>query len=129
MIILNKLNEKIIFNIDDVKDRNSLLLENLENCEIYILFNFKALYAKHIKNCKIFVGSISGGSHITDCNDTSFYLITHQLRIHETNNTNFHIMVSSNPIIEDCNGLVFSCLQIEYKNFENNLKVNIFYKL
>ncbi len=123
MIVSNKNNEKIIFTLEDVKGRNSLFLENLIDCEIHILFNFKALYAKEIKNCKIFIGSISGGSHITDCSNCSFYLITHQLRIHKNHNTNFNIIVSSNPIIEDCTRLIFSSLKIKYKDFENNLTV------
>jgi len=123
IVISQKTNEKIIFNKEDIKDRNSLYLENLNNCEIYILFNFKALYAKEIKNCKIYIGSISGGSHITDCNDSNFYMITHQLRIHKTHNTNFSIIISSNPIIEDCSGLLFSCLKIKYRDLEENLKV------
>jgi hypothetical protein len=128
IVISNKSDEKIIFSLEDVNNRNSLFLENLNNCEVYILFNFKALYAKEIKNCKLFVGSISGGSHITDCIDSSIFLITHQLRIHKTHNTNFSIIVSSNPIIEDCTGLIFSNLKIKYTNFENILAVLTFIK-
>ncbi len=124
IVIVNKSNEKIIFTLDDIKERNSLFLENLNNCEVYILFNLKALYVKEIKCCKLFIGSISGGSHITDCNDSSIYLITHQLRIHKTHNTNFSVIVSSNPIIEDCNALIFSNLKIKYRDFEKNLAVN-----
>lgn len=127
IVISNKSNEKIIFTLEDLKDRNSLFLENLNNCEVYILFNFKALYAKEIKGCKLFIGSISGGSHITDCTDSSIYLITHQLRIHKTHNTIFSIIVSSNPIIEDCNRLTFSNLKIKYRDLEHNLAVNNLY--
>lgn len=123
IVISNKSNEKIIFTREDVKDRNSLFLENLKDCEVYILFNFKALYAKEIKGSKLYLGSISGGSHITDCIDSNIFLITHQLRIHKTHNTNFSIIVSSNPIIEDSTGLIFSNLKIKYRDFENNLLV------
>ena len=52
-------------------------------------------------------------------------LITHQLRIHKTFQTLFSILVSSNPIIEDCSDLMFSSLKINYKNYSNNLTVNI----
>lgn len=123
----NKTNEKIIFSEEIVKDKNSLFIENLSNCEVYILYNFKALYLKNITKCKIFIGSISGGSHITDCKDSEFYLITHQLRIHKTYQTLFSIIVGSNPIIESCSDLIFSCLKICYKNYSNNLNVNIFF--
>lgn len=124
IIVINRINEKIILSESDVVNKNSLFMENLENCEIIILHNFKALYAKNIKLCKVYIGSISGGSHITDCFDSSIYFITHQLRIHKTFNTSFSIIVSSNPIIEDSTGLIFSSLKIDYKNFEKVLKVN-----
>jgi len=123
IVISNKSNEKIFFSLEDIKDRNSLFIENLKDCDVYILFNFKAFYAKEIKRCKLFIGSIYGGSHITDCIDSSIYLVTHQLRIHKTHNTNFSIIVSSNPIIEDCSGLIFSNLKIKYQDFETNLNV------
>ena len=126
MILLNKINAKIILNKSELLEKNSVLLENIENCEIYILYNLKALYVKNISNSKIFIGSVSGGTHITDSINCCFYLITHQLRIHQSHNTNFNIIISSNPILEDCTQLVFSSLKIDYLEYENNLKVKFF---
>jgi hypothetical protein len=123
--IRDRNDDKIIIKKEEIQDKNALIIENINNCEIYILFNFKACYIKNIINSKIFIGSISGGSHITNCNNCEFYLITHQLRIHNNLNTNYFIIVSANPIIENCFGLSFYPLKIKYQELEENIKVFI----
>ena len=115
--------EKLIISKDEIGEKNNLIIDNIKNCEIYILHSFKALYIKNVCNCKIFIGSVAGGSHITNCTDSKLYLATHQLRIHHTYNTNFFIISNSNPIIEDSSELIFSPLNISYKNFFQNLDV------
>jgi len=115
-------NEKIIVFETESSGKHNLIIENLENCEVYVLFNFKACYIKNLKKCKVYIGSINGGAHINDCDDCSIYIATHQLRIHKTHNSCFSIISSSNPIIEDCSKLTFSPLNINYKEKENLLK-------
>jgi hypothetical protein len=117
--------EKIIITKEEVENKNNLIIENISNCEIYILYSFKACYIKNINSCKLFIGSVGGGTHITSCNDCNIYLSTHQLRIHQTHRTVFNVIVTSNPIIEDCSELVFMPLNIIYKSFEENLEVII----
>jgi len=121
LLLKNKSNEKIVLKESEFKGRNNIIIENIEKCEIYILFNFKACYIKNMTDTKIYLGSINGGTHINDCNNCQFYLATHQLRIHKTHNSQFSIIVSSNPIIEDCSGLLFSPLGIGYQKLEQNL--------
>jgi tubulin-specific chaperone C len=117
--------EKLIINKEEIGEKNNLIIDNIKNSDIYILYSFKALYIKNVSNCKIFIGSVAGGSHITNCTDSKIYLATHQLRIHQTHNTHFFIISTSNPIIEDCSGLIFSPLNVSYQNFLENLGVNI----
>jgi len=121
LLLKNKSNEKIVLNDDDFKGKNNLIIENIDRCEIYILFNFKACYIKNMNDTKIYLGSINGGTHVNDCNNCQFNLATHQLRIHKTHNSLFSVVVSSNPIIEDCTSLMFSPLRITYKTLDQNL--------
>ena len=123
LVIKNKLNETLILNESEFIGKNNLIIENVESSQIYILFNFKACYIKNFTNSKIFLGSINGGTHINDSNNSKFYLATHQLRIHKTHNTLFSIIVSSNPIIEDCSNLLFSPQNINYGKLNQNLIV------
>jgi len=77
---------------------------------------------KNLKKCNVYIGSINGGAHITECDNCNIYIATHQLRIHKAHNSCFSIISSSNPIIEDCTKLIFSPLNINFKEKENILK-------
>ena len=104
--------------------KNNILMENIKDCTIYLLFDFKACYINNCSKCNIYLGSISGGTHITKCTESKFYLMTHQLRIHQTTKTHFYVLINSNPIIEYSKDNVFHPLKIKYEEYENNLKLS-----
>ena len=106
----------------EIKGKNNIIMENIINCNIYLLYDFKACYINNCQNCNIFLGCICGGAHITNCVNSKIYLITHQLRIHQTTNSDFYTLTNSNPIIEHSKENVFHPLKIKYEGFENNLK-------
>ena len=122
LIIKDKKDEKIKIREEDILNKNNIIIENIFNCQIYILFNFKACYIKNIKNSQIFIGSVSGGSHITSSHNCQIYIITHQLRIHETFNSQFYVLINSNPIIENSKDNIFYPLKIKYFNFNDNVR-------
>ena len=104
-----------------IQNKNNVIIENITDSSIYLLFNFKACYIKTIKNSKIYIGSVSGGSHITNSDGCEIYIASHQLRIHDTTNTNFYVLTNSNPIIEKSTKNIFHPLKISYKNYEENI--------
>ncbi len=44
--------------------KENLIIENLQNCSVYLPFKIKCLYIKKITNCKIYVGCVSGASFV-----------------------------------------------------------------
>ena len=119
---LNNCNKK--YTKEEIKGKNNILMENINNCDIYLLFDFKACYINNCSKCNIYLGSISGGTHITHCSESKIYLMTHQLRIHQTVKTHFYVLINSNPIIENSKENVFHPLKIKYDEYENNLKIS-----
>ena len=119
---LNNCNKK--YTKEEIKGKNNILMENINNCDIYLLFDFKACYINNCSKCNIYLGSISGGTHITHCSESKIYLMTHQLRIHQTVKTHFYVFINSNPIIENSKENVFHPLKIKYDEYENNLKIS-----
>ena len=119
---LNNCNKK--YTKEEIKGKNNILMENINNCDIYLLFDFKACYINNCSKCNIYLGSISGGTHITHCSESKIYLMTHQLRIHQTIKTHFYVLINSNPIIENSKENVFHPLKIKYDEYENNLKIS-----
>ena len=119
---LNNISKK--YEIEEIKGKNNILIENIKNCNIFLLKDFKACYINKCENCNIYLGCICGGTHITNCINSNIYSITHQLRIHETRKSNFYVMINSNPIIEHSCENIFHPLKIKYEGYENNLKIS-----
>ena len=124
LVIKDLNNSKKTYTQEEIKGKNNIIMENINGCDIYLLFDFKACYINNCTKCNIFLGSVSGGTHITHCSESKIYLMTHQLRVHQTTKTHFYVLINSNPIIEHSKENVFHPLKIKYNDYENNLKVS-----
>ena len=61
----------------EYEGKENVIIENLENCEVYLPFLIKSLYIKNITDCKIFVGSVSGASFINTAKNCEIHLCSH----------------------------------------------------
>ena len=116
------LNKK--YNKEELIGKNNIIMENIYNSTIYILYDFKACYINNIHNSNIYIGCVCGATHITSCNYSKIYINTHQLRIHKTTKSNFYVLINSNPIIEHSTENAFHPLKIKYEGYEDNLKIS-----
>ena len=98
----------------ELKDLNCYQLKNLENCRIYLLGRLKAIHMFNLKNCQVYVGPVSGAAHITECVECVIHVAAHQIRIHQSRNTDFYIFVSSNPIVESVESVRFAPYAFKY---------------
>lgn len=124
LVIKNVNDLKKRYTNEEIKGKNNIIIENINGCEIYLLYDFKACYINNCSKCSIFLGSISGGTHITDCEESKIYLMTHQLRIHKTSKSHFYVLINSNPIIENSKDNVFHPLKIKYEDYSKNLQLS-----
>ena len=109
---------------EEIIGKNNIIIENIYNCTIYLLYDFKACYINNCQNSNIFIGCVCGATHITNCHYSKIYINTHQLRIHKTTKSDFYELINSNPIIEHSTENVFHPLKINYEGYENNLKIS-----
>jgi hypothetical protein len=86
----------------EYEGKENIIIENLTNCTVYLPFKIKCLYVKNITDCKVYAGCISGASFINKAINCELHLCSHQIRIHYSDNTEFHLIAKSNPIIEHC---------------------------
>ncbi|EGC32792.1 hypothetical protein DICPUDRAFT_37764 [Dictyostelium purpureum] len=100
---------------------NDLLISNLNNCKIYLDMKFlTALKINNLNNCTIIGYSpIDGSIFIDSCKESTFVLVSRQLRIHYCLNCQFNIFVKSNPIIEGCKEMKFSSFNSYFKQQES----------
>uniref|UniRef100_A0A8C9HDB8 C-CAP/cofactor C-like domain-containing protein n=1 Tax=Piliocolobus tephrosceles TaxID=591936 RepID=A0A8C9HDB8_9PRIM len=117
----NLKNERIIRCIGEIKC-SSLLLSNLDNCEVIILDVLSSVLIKQIKNCTICVPAIESSLLIYNCQDCNILTNSQQVRIHDTSNTKFYINSMSSPIIESSDKLVFSRYNLNYDGLSEILK-------
>ncbi len=87
------------------------------------------LHIKNIENTVILCGPLLGTAFLSDANKSKLNLACHQLRIHDSYDTDFYINVSSRTIIENCKRVRFAPYSWSYKNidkhFESVLNLNI----
>ena len=62
---------------EEYKGKESVIIEGLENCEVYLPFLVKSLYIKNLDGCHIYVGSVSGASFINNAKKCQIHLCSH----------------------------------------------------
>lgn len=69
---------------------------------------FAGLTLKNIENSVIIAGRVEGAAHITDVRNSIIVVSAHQVRIHNSENTDVYLWCGSRPIIEGCSGMRFA---------------------
>jgi hypothetical protein len=108
LLIKDLFNEpRIVKTLEEYRDKENVIMENLESCTVVLPFAVKCLYVKNVKNCKIYAAAVSGASFINEACESSIFLQSHQIRIHNSLKVTFYLTAKSEPIIEHCCELLF----------------------
>jgi hypothetical protein len=76
-------------------------------------------------NSIVLLGPCSTSVYMEGCENSIIYILCHQLRIHKTKNCHLFVRCQSNPIIEDCEGLIFSPYPLVYPDIDMDIQVHI----
>jgi tubulin-specific chaperone C len=101
---------------------NCYQLKNLSNCQVYLLGRLKAVHIFNLSNCEVYIGPVGGAAHITECTNCIIHVMAHQIRIHQSQNTDFYIYVASNPIVENVSNVRFAPYMLTYKNIQQHVQ-------
>jgi hypothetical protein len=96
--------------IEHICQGSLVSVNNLENCVLVITNEAPAISLNNLKKC-IVVANVSASARITNVQECKIALSVKQLRIHDSNQTDFYVAVFGNPIIENCSGLRFAPLR------------------
>ena len=107
-------------NTNKSKSRD-VVLNNLENCVVFLGDTMSALRVTCLKNCQVYGGPVAGSLLLEGCTDCTFWLASRQIRLHDAERCTFHLRVMSNPIIEDCTALTFSPYNVMYDGLKEML--------
>ena len=82
----------------------------------------KAIHMLNLDGCKVYVGAVAGGSHITDCRNCEIYVASHQIRIHKSVDTDFYVFAATNPIVESVVRVRFAPFLFGYEGVERHMR-------
>jgi len=119
--ISNKHNELIRFEALELNGKD-VAIENLKQCEIFLKGIPSSLQIKNLHACILIVGPCSRSILIDQCQQCEFALACQQLRIHTSNECDFYVHITAQPIIEDSHNLRFAPYNVEYKLKDEHIK-------
>ena len=79
-----------------------------------------------IDSCTVLCGPVVGSTFINKCTNSKLALVCHQLRIHETTNTQFYIHVGSRAIIENTQQVTFAPYSWTFPNIDSYFNLSNF---
>ncbi|CAF3484726.1 unnamed protein product [Rotaria sp. Silwood1] len=119
--ISNKNNELIRLDSIDLNGKD-VAIENLNQCELFLKGVPSSLQIKNLQACILIVGPCSRSILIDECRQCEFALACQQLRIHTSNECDFYVHITAQPIIEDCHNLRFAPYNVEYNLKDEHIK-------
>jgi hypothetical protein len=97
-------------------------ISDLDSCEVRIIGCVRALFVHRLKDCRVYVGPVTGSILIEEVEGCVFAIASHQIRIHGAKGSDFYLRVRSRPIVEDCNGVRFAPYCLSYRGIEDDLR-------
>ncbi len=64
----------------ELQGKENLRVKNLKNVKLVVTAVVKSFYALDLEGCKVYVGAVAGGSHLTGCQECEVHVATHQVR-------------------------------------------------
>jgi hypothetical protein len=116
----NKHDEFIHFESDEVNGKD-VAIENLEHCEVFLKGIPSSLHIKNLHGCILIVGPCSRSVDIDECHQCEFALACQQLRIHTSDECDFYVHITAQPVIEDSHHCRFAPYNVEYKSKQNDI--------
>jgi tubulin-specific chaperone C len=105
----------------DLQD-GSFKLVDLENCTVIFEGYFTMLFLRNLKNCTVHTCPVANSIMGFNLHGCKISLIGHQIRLHDSEDTDFYVYTTSRLIIEDCTKVKFHELQYDYPELQSDLE-------
>lgn len=118
--VMDKHDQFIHFESNEVNGKD-VAIENLENCEIFLKGIPSSLHIKNLHSCVLIVGPCSKSVDIDECHQCEFALACQQLRVHTSDECDFYVHITAQPILEDCHHCRFAPYNVEYQSKQKDI--------
>ena len=116
-------NQEFILHEEKINGQD-IAIVNVKNSTIQLYGNPSVLHVSDLENTQILCGPITGSAFLNNCKNCKIIVACHQLRIHESQHTQFYINVGSRAIIENCSNVHFSEYSFTYPSIERHFKMS-----
>lgn len=116
----NKFGEVLVGEFSET-EVGEFTVSDLDSCEVRIIGCVRALFVHRLKDCRVYVGPVTGSVLIDEVEGCVFAMASHQIRIHRARRSDFYLKVRSRPIVEDCSGVRFAPYCLSYRGIEEDL--------
>ncbi|XP_050416490.1 protein XRP2 [Patella vulgata] len=99
-----------------------IVIQNCENCNIYIFDHTVTLTVDDCSDCNIFLGPVKTSVFIRDCKNCNIAVACQQFRTRDCSKINVYLCCDTQPIIESSRGMKFGCFQYFYPELEGQFK-------
>nr|XP_021523237.1 protein XRP2 isoform X1 [Aotus nancymaae] len=90
------------------------LIQDCENCNIYIFDHSATITIDDCTNCIIFLGPVKGSVFFRNCRDCKCTLACQQFRVRDCRKLEVFLCCATQPIIESSSNIKFGCFQWYY---------------
>uniref|UniRef100_A0A8D0GHU3 Protein XRP2 n=1 Tax=Sphenodon punctatus TaxID=8508 RepID=A0A8D0GHU3_SPHPU len=90
------------------------VIQDCENCNIYILDHSATITIDDCTSCRIFLGPVKGSVFFRDCKDCKCVVACQQFRTRDCRKMEVFLCCATQPIIESSTGMKFGCFQYYY---------------
>ena len=115
LVIWKKKNETVILKQEEYEGKDMVILENIENCDIFIPFIMNNLYIKNTYHSRIYSSYVLGTAYIETTSKCIYQVYCTFLKILKANECVFHVASKMPPMFEECIWLEFGPCMFDYK--------------
>ena len=115
LLIKNLVGQEVVRYPGSIRGRD-MEIDNVEDCTIYILDHISVIYINRVRNCKIFMGPVSGSVLLWECRNSSLSIASRQFRTKDCSDLKLFVYCMSNPSIEHSNNMEFAPFNLAYPN-------------
>lgn len=98
------------------------IIQNCEDCYIYVFDHIATINIDDCVNCRIFLGPVKQSIFIRDCKNCTIVGACQQFRTRDCKGLQAVLCCVSQPIIEASTGVKFGCYRYSYPQLEDQFK-------
>lgn len=97
-------------------------VQNCSGARVYVLDHVNSVTIDNCTDCLLVIAAVKGSVFLRDCRECRVLVGCGQFRTRDCQSLHVLLHCSTQPIIESSTDVIFSCLQLDYPGFDDDLR-------